>query len=286
MTSGNAGIDDQISGIRARYFAEPGAGGVERELSDLADRAVAEAWAMEPAGGWAALAVGGYGRQALHPGSDLDILFFSPPPRRDPEWVDRMVARLAKIPFPAEGDAALESDFAGVDPLRAFIYGAYLDARFLFGDRDIARTFTDRVVPAFVERNRRRLIQALIWRRQTQRAGPSVGLDLKNGRGGLADHRWIRWIGLLAPESLRTPSEAARADDAARFLRSVRTALHWIAGGREDILDEANGGEVARALGIGSAARLLAECRAACGTIVRVADEGAANAAPPADYTL
>jgi len=273
MKSGPTGIDDQISSIRSRFFDESGAGGVEQELSGLADRAVARAWASEPARTWTALAVGGYGRRVLHPMSDLDIVFFSRTRRPESGWVDSMLGRLADIPFPAEGDAVIEADFSTFDPERAFIYGAYLDARYLFGTVDLARSFIDGVIVSFVERNRARLIEALIAQRKAQ-VGESG--DLKNGRGGLADYRWIQWIRRVADHPVLTPAEVRSAEEASRFLRSVRTGLHWIAGRKQDVLLPVYALDVAHALGFaapgsGDASHLVDACGTACRTIGRIA---------------
>lgn len=224
-------VTGEISRIRKRFLADPHGFRAERALSDLADRAIVERW-PEASEDWAALAVGGFGRRMLHPASDLDILFFSARRRRDRTWVERMLAALDDIPFASEADPAIESDLAEFEPSRAFIYGAFLDARFLAGERSLAASFTDRIIPDFLGRHGSALIQSLVATRnerlpQSDSAGEP---DLKNSPGGLSDYRWIRWVHRIGV-SVSGGSSAVVEDleGAVRCLAALRNALHFAA---------------------------------------------------------
>ena len=65
-------------GLRARFFDGAAAQTLIREHADRIDGLLCEIWRQSPLAGTpqiALVAVGGYGRSELHPGSDIDLLF-------------------------------------------------------------------------------------------------------------------------------------------------------------------------------------------------------------------
>jgi [protein-PII] uridylyltransferase len=275
-----ARLDEEIGAIRSRFLANPRGFRAERALADLADRAVVEAWSPEKdPTRRAALAVGGYGRRMLHPGSDLDILFFSTDARPDPAWIETMLARLGEIPFPAEGDGAVEPDFARFDPGRAFTFGAFLDARYIWGDPEAARSFTERILPDFIERHRSSLIDALVSTRDEKIRERSGRLeaepDLKNSPGGLADCRWIGWMVRVGGEGGGglDPASAGGVRRAREFVAALRNGLQFVSRTRGTVLTRELQPDVARVLGFrGETTRMIVEYRAAATVIFDAAE--------------
>jgi [protein-PII] uridylyltransferase len=270
-----------VEDIRSRFLADPQVVQAEVQLSDLADAAVAQRWTGVDPTGWAALAVGGYGRRALHPLSDLDILFFVRGEKPEPDWVDRMLDRLGDVPFDSEGDLASERDFTTFDPSRAFIYGAFLDARRVAGNPETAKFFASVLLPAFVERHREDFVRALVSTRADRMPRPGgveAEPDLKLSPGGLADLRWIGWMRRLKPTTAaQTPGIEALGDHKALLCR-LRTGVQFLSPTAGNLLVRDVQPAVARLLGWVSPQgnpdvdRLMNTYRAAANAVFDVAE--------------
>jgi [protein-PII] uridylyltransferase len=188
----------------------------------------------------AVLAVGGYGRRLLLPGSDVDLLVL----HRDRGV--RRVAGVAERLFYPFWDAGIElghsirsvSECVTLGSERLDVACSLLDARPLSGEVALVRDLEDRL--------RRRLaggpflqrLRADVEVRAERFPACSTDLepDLKEGSGGLRDLHAIGWAGRVSAQAALRPTEVDALDAAEEFLVRVRSALHLETGRRTDRL--------------------------------------------------
>ncbi len=199
----------------------------------------------------ALLAVGGFGRGALAPYSDIDLLFLH---ERDESAMSPL---LNSVLYPlydagAKVGHAVHTPATAVEFAQKDMIGrtAYLDARVLAGDQSLARDFRQRF-EKLRKRTKKQFFEAKTAEREDrhERSEQSRFLaepDVKEGKGGLRDLHAMRWLykyeydfdidhprakkKLLAKEDL---SAFRRAE---RFLWSVRFQLHMLRGRAEEKL--------------------------------------------------
>lgn len=194
-------------------------------LAGLADRWLAKLLGDED--GVALVAVGGYGRSELAPGSDLDVLLV----HRNRRDIDEL-ARRVWYPIWEQG-IALDHGVKTVDEalsvagrdLKAAL--GLLDARTITGDADLGNDLARRARDAW-QRKPKRWIGALSESAllRHHRFGDVAFLlepELKEGKGGLRDVHAMRAIQLALP---RLPVVEPAFDAAAATLLDVRVALH------------------------------------------------------------
>jgi [protein-PII] uridylyltransferase len=270
MTSGD--IRSRIEAVRSGFFSNPSGFRAEGALCQIADDFVRQAWTGES---WpdhvAVLAVGGYGRGTLSPGSDLDFLALAGD-EGSPDAVAPLFERLAGSPFPFEFQAVPLADFDSFDPGQVGAYLVALESRYLAGDWRLARTFSGQVLPDLLERNRGRVLEALSVVRtlRLDRSGPEVAgePDLKEGPGGLRDYHWLRWVLRMGPDRLSiAEGESIALTQSAAFLTCVRNGLQFLTGEMGNVVDETIRLPLGAALGYGgpdhseTGDRLIADCR-------------------------
>jgi [protein-PII] uridylyltransferase len=224
----------------------------------------------------AAVAVGGYGRSELAPGSDLDLLFLLPESSRE-HTGDGAAATVACIKTVVAGlwdlgfslDHTVRSSRECLDLARdePAVLASLVSRRFLWGgfglfaalDADLAGLFSgpqaarwrDAVGSAMASGHR-----YAINRPQAHENEP----DVKRGPGGLRDLQCALSMNTLAsgrPAALPEPSLI----EAHRFLWLVRCHLHLLAGRAEDRLGSAFQSGVARRLGFDEPRRAAAAPR-------------------------
>lgn len=206
-----------------------------RARADRADGWLRALWEETrlPAEGVALLAVGGYGRGELAPGSDLDLLLV-----HAPDVAPDVVAEGAKaLWYPLwDSGAAIDHSVRSVAQVHqvaaedlAVVLGL-LDARPLAGDVELARSVVSRVLAEWRARAPRRLgpLRGTCAERAARSGDVAFALepDLKEGRGGLRDAAVLRAVAA----SWVTDRPHGRVDEAAALLADVRDALHIVAG--------------------------------------------------------
>ncbi|WP_456077698.1 [protein-PII] uridylyltransferase family protein, partial [Jiangella rhizosphaerae] len=208
--------------------------------------------------GYALVAVGGYGRQELLPGSDLDVLLLVTG-RGDPGAV-------ADAIFYPVWDAGLALDHSvrtlgqalevAAGDLKAAL--GLIDARHVAGDEALTEQLRADVRDAWRKQAATRLPElAAMCRDRAASVGELAHLlepDLVQAYGGLRDTLALRavtasWIA----DRPRTPE----VDLARQWLLTVRDALHRTTGRRQDRLLFENQDDVAAALGLPDADPLL-----------------------------
>jgi [protein-PII] uridylyltransferase len=255
----------------------PGAGR-RRGLAALTDAWLREIWTEACAAtgaapdGAALVAVGGYGRGELSPGSDLDLVLL----HSDRDGVGALAE---KIWYPVwDSGVHLDHSVRTFDEARrlassdlAVLLGL-LDARPVAGSQALVGRLRSSVLGDWRAAARRRL-PALrdAWEERGRRYGDlrhDVEPELKEGRGGLRDLVVLRAVAA----SWVADRPHRDVDDAVRRLADVRDALHIATGRSTNTLLLQEQDAVAEALGLADADDLLREVGGASAAVTHAAD--------------
>ena len=201
----------------------------------------------------AVFAVGGYGRSALAPSSDVDLLFVRT--YKQTAWAESVIEYMLYMLW----DLGLKVGhaFRTVDECIKLakqdvtIRTAVLDRRLLFGDSEIAAVLDKRFQADIVATGGAQFVADKLAERDKRiaREGHSryrVEPNIKDGKGGLRDLQTLFWLArfihggesfdeVLANAAFTT-REAATFRREARFLWTVRCHLHYLTGRLEDRL--------------------------------------------------
>jgi [protein-PII] uridylyltransferase len=201
----------------------------------------------------AIVAHGGFGRRAMAPYSDVDVMLLHAADARGA--LTPVVRRFSQNLY----DTGMDIGFAARTPAEACslaksdatILTSLSESRLITGHQPLFDQF-DRRFRRMVRRRWRRLLAAADESRRDERVkyGETVFLlepNVKRSRGTLRDLQLIRWIGFIRygendfdalAESGRITKEEQRKLRAARdFLLWVRNDLHFQHGKAEDVLD-------------------------------------------------
>jgi [protein-PII] uridylyltransferase len=244
-----------------------------RAYAGLADTWLAALLGEEP--DVALVAVGGYGRAGLCPGSDLDVVLLHRG-RKDvralaeriwyPLWdASLKLGHAVRTVKEAVGLAGSDLDSAT----------ALLDTRLLAGDAALAAELAERGLAQWRGRSSRWLEALLteIAGRHARHGEVAFLLepDLKEGRGGLRDVHARRWA--AAAGNIVFDADDELLEPAHETLRAVRVELHRLTGKASDRLTLQEQDGVADALGLPDADVLMARVAAAARTIAWTGDE-------------
>ena len=230
-------MDDLISALH-RYTAAH----VHPERSDKA-----------PSERLAVIAVGGYGRGTLAPGSDIDLLFLFP--KQQTDWGTAVVEAMLYVLW----DLGLKVGHAvrGLDECIKLsraditIRTSILEARTICGDAELADTLAERFDREVAQGTALEFVTAKLAERDeryrlTETSRYVVEPNVKEGKGGLRDINTLFWIAKyvyrvrkvteLVEAGLFSRSELAMFRKAEDFLWAVRCHLHFLAGRAEDRL--------------------------------------------------
>ena len=221
----------------------------------------------------AAIAVGGYGRRELAPGSDLDLLFLLPessartvaPATR--ACIGAVVTCLWDFGFVLDHAARSVRECLDLARDNPTVLAGLVDRRHLWGCQGLFATLDAELAARFAGPD------AGFWRdavgnalSPTRRHAPHDAHaledepDVKRGPGGLRDLQRALWANACPPGRSMT-LKPSRLVQAHRFLWQVRCHLHLLAGRAEDRLSRSLQPGIARRLGLadsrGPAARPL-----------------------------
>lgn len=214
----------------------------------------------------AVVAVGGYGRGTLAPGSDVDLLFLFP--HKQTAWgesvVESMLYPLWDLKLKTGHSVRSVDDCIREARADMTIRTALLEARFLAGDRALFDEMVRRFDAEVVEGTAAAFTEAKLAERETrvQRAGASrylVEPNVKDGKGGLRDLNTLFWIAKyayrvqdvrdLVAAGLFDKQELQMFQRSEDFLWRVRCWLHFITGRAEERLSFDLQQQVAAAIG-------------------------------------
>jgi [protein-PII] uridylyltransferase len=249
-----------------------------RALSDVTDTLLIRLFEEATGGdsrGLSLVATGGYGRQELAPGSDLDVWLLHEG-RAD-------VGTIAEKLWYPIWDAGLKLGHAVRTPKEGLEFAAEdldtgtaaLSARRIAGDEGPAHAFIEPAAERWRKRGSRwldTLHERVVARHAV--AGEVAFLlepDLKESRGGLRDIHALRWAEAARPVML--PGDRAALAEAEDTLLDVRVELHRVAGRASDVLVLERQDEVAAVLGDADADALMARVATAGRAVAWISDE-------------
>lgn len=201
----------------------------------------------------AIVAVGGYGRGALAPGSDIDLLFLLP--YKQTPWGESLVEAILYVLWDLRqkvGHATRSVD----ECLRQArsdmtIRTSLLESRFILGDRPLFDDLRTRFDREIVRTSAREYVAAKLAERDARvtKAGSSryvVEPNVKEGKGGLRDLNTLFWISKyvyrvreadeLVAAGLFTAKEFQLFGRCEEFLWRVRCHMHFVTGRAEERL--------------------------------------------------
>lgn len=225
--------------------------------------------------GLALVAVGGYGRGELAPGSDLDLWLL----HDDRPDVSEVAERLW---YPI-WDSGIKLGHAVRTPKQAFklvtedldTATASLSMRFLVGDQKLLGDLASEMTEQWHKRSKRWLAEMAERTRTRHENYDEVAFllepDIKEGRGGLRDIHTIRWIESARP--VLYEGDEAKMNTAEETLLAVRVALHRSMERPSDQVLLERQDDLAKSLGLPSADALMALVASAARSVAWISDE-------------
>lgn len=230
-------------------------------LSELADNWLGRFFAEAPDGaanGMALVAVGGYGRRELLPGSDIDVVLIHGERGAPEEVASRVFYPVWDAGLPLDHSVRTVDEareLAGTDMKVAL---GLIDVRHVAGDAELTARLRTETRADWRRGARTRLPElATMCRARAESAGELAHLlepDLVDARGGLRDTVALRAV---AASWIADHPHSAEAAQAREWLLVVRDSLHRTTGRRHDRLLFHDQDEVAFRLGLLSADALL-----------------------------
>lgn len=187
--------------------------------------------------GVALVAVGGYGRRELLPGSDLDVVLLHRDGVDATEIADRIFYTVwdTKIPLDHAVRTPAEARGIGATDLKAAL--GLLDARHVAGDASLTEGLRAQILADWRQQARRRLPElGTMCRDRATRVGELAYLlepDLVDAYGGLRDILALRAVSI---SWLAERRNTRGLDEAREWLLTVRDTLHRTTGRRHDRL--------------------------------------------------
>ena len=201
----------------------------------------------------AVIAVGGYGRGTLAPGSDIDLLFLLP--YKQTPWGESVVEYILYMLWDMNfkvGHATRDVDECVRLSKQDFtIRTAILEARFLWGDSELFDDLETRFDKEVIQGSGAQFIEAKMEERDERhrKAGNTrylVEPNVKEGKGGLRDLHTLFWISKyfyrlktaheLLKAGIFTRTEYQTFQRSGDFLWAVRCHMHYLTGRAEERL--------------------------------------------------
>jgi len=214
------------------------------------------------------MAVGGYGRGEMAPYSDVDIGFVTPykPTPWTEQVIESMLYVLWDLGLKVGHSSRSIDETVRMAKSDLTIRTALLEARFIWGDRDIYEQSRHRFTEEVMRDTARAFVAEKLAERENRhrQMGDSryvVEPNVKEGKGGLRDLHTLFWIGKyvnrvhsvaeLVDAGLLTRAELSQFQRAENFLWAVRCHMHEVSKRAEDRLTFDLQIEVARRMGFG-----------------------------------
>ncbi|MGI8957326.1 MAG: [protein-PII] uridylyltransferase [Chthoniobacterales bacterium] len=215
------------------------------------------------------VALGGYGRGELNPGSDVDVMFLHPHlgkevPDSLKQTVEQVLYFLWDIGFKVGHSTRSVREAIAQANSEMLTKTAMLEARLLTGDRDLLQGFRAQFRKRCVQGHEKEYIRARMedQAQRHEKFANNVYLqepNVKRGCGGLRDYQNLLWMTCFKEGALTTThlvgkdwlsgSDRRRIDVAYDFLLRVRTQLHYTNERATDVLHITQQSEIARRLG-------------------------------------
>ncbi len=237
-----------------------------RVIFDLADGKIYPAANPSAAERLSVVATGGFGRGEMAPLSDIDLLFLRPYKQtpRGEQIVEFMLYLLWDLGLKVGHATRTVEESVRYAERDHTIRTALLEARYIWGDRELFDELTKSYAQRFSGGDGRDFVEAKLSERDQrhQRMGDSryvVEPNVKEGKGGLRDLHTLFWIAKylyrvdqpseLIAKGVLTREEARHFERADRFLSTVRCHIHYLTGRADDRLSFDLQREIATRLG-------------------------------------
>lgn len=279
MATGDFGVSPEIN--REELFADRSLVGMvfcraySRRVDEWLQKLFNDRLGGRP--GISLVAIGGYGRGALSPQSDLDVMLLhngwdeadleeAAQALWFPVW-DEKIALGHSVRTVAQSIELASSDLETATSL--------LSLRHLAGDAELSDDLAERSSRSWRENRRKWLPQVVVGARDRERISGEVAYllepDLKASSGGLRDINAIQWIEASGIAVLDQEKRDLRA--ANDVLLAARVELHRGTERKGDVLLLEEQDSVADALGIGDADVMMSQVAASARTITWIADD-------------
>ena len=200
----------------------------------------------------ALVAVGGYGRGELHPGSDVDILILLPESDlgSDKDDIEQYLTFLWDLGLDIGHSVRSVEDCVNEARLDITVVTNLLEARLLYGPQELFERMRNAVGPQNIWPDREffqaKMREQIARHHKYYDTAYNLEPNIKEGPGGLRDIQTIGWVakrhfgvntlhGLVTHEFL-TEAEYNTLMEGQNFLWKIRIGLHTLAHRREDRL--------------------------------------------------
>jgi len=202
--------------------------------------------------GAALVAVGGYGRGELHPGSDVDVMILLPESisTRCEESLSGFVTCLWDVGLEVGHSVRTIAQCADEASADLTIVTTLMESRLLVGPDELFVGMQQVIEPermwpstVFFEEKRKEQISR---HHRYHDTAYNLEPNIKGSPGGLRDIQMIGWVAKrhfgaatlaeLVDHEFLTPGQLQRLEDGEHFLWRIRFALHILTGRREDRL--------------------------------------------------
>lgn len=248
--------------LRDRSVAGPAFG---RAYAALVDEWLTEL--LPDVAGLALVAVGGYGRGELAPGSDLDVVLVHDKRTDATAIADQIWYPIWDAGFRLDHSVRTVKAALSLADTDLWVGLGLLDARWIAGGRDLAEELATGAHRQWRDRAKRRLpeLEESVRTRHQRFGAVAFELepDLKEGDGGLRDFTVLRALEVALP-AVDLTSDLLEAAD---LLFGVRVALQRVSGRRDERLLLDYQDEVARVIGCSDADDLMRDVSRAGRTV-------------------
>lgn len=217
---------------------------------------------------FALVAVGGYGRGELNPGSDIDLLFVLQKEMSKPLdlFIQDIISVLWGIGMEIGQSCRTVKECQQLALTDPTIRTSMVGVRFLTGTRELYRKLWDSVRKNVLKKRSQEFLSEhleKIFESSENREGVTSQPepDIKNGPGGLRDYHAALWAvavsfdGISLQEINRadvvTAQELSQLEQSVDYLLRVRNEMHYRKNKKNDVLDMALQKEMAAQLGYG-----------------------------------
>ena len=243
------------SRLEARFRRGEPATALVVSRSRFVDGVLALAWqrfGLDDDARCALVAVGGYGRRELHPGSDVDLLILT---RRamhggEREKIKRFLAFLWDIGLAVGNSVRTVRECMNEARRDVTVATNLMEGRLVCGAADLLARMHERTGPSQIWSSRRFFEAKMAEQRRRHHKFDDTGYNLepnvKEGPGGLRDIQTIAWVARrhfgaetlaeLVDHEILTGEELGALESGRRFLWQVRFALHVLTRRAEDRL--------------------------------------------------
>lgn len=220
----------------------------------LMDQLLARAWTriMDGDAGMALVAVGGYGRGELHPGSDIDVMILLDMPceGQRAKHVEQFLTFLWDIGLEVGHSVRTVDECVSEAGNDITIATNLMESRLLAGPDPLYQRMLDSTGPGSVWPSRRffeaKLDEQIARHEKYHDTAYNLEPNLKESPGGLRDIHMVGWVAKrhfgaetlhdLVDQQFLTEDEYGELIAGQNFLWDIRFALHTLTGRREDRL--------------------------------------------------